>query len=71
MRSMLPIQANNELKVRLELINVTEWEMGPEDAMQIDLIPEILPSRGYEKFITAKDVFSGYVFEHPVSTPLQ
>ena len=30
----------------------------PEDAMQIDLVPELPPSGGYENIVTAKYVFS-------------
>ena len=44
-----------------------EWDLGPEDAMQIDLLPNLPPSAGYENIITAMDVFSRYLFEHPVT----
>ena len=37
--------------------------------MQIDLLPELPPSGGYENIITAIDVFSRYVFAYPVSNP--
>ena len=37
--------------------------------MQIDLLPELPPSGGYENIITAKDVFSRYAFAYPVSNP--
>ena len=37
--------------------------------MQIDLFPELPPSGGYEKIITAIDVFSRYAFAYPVSNP--
>ena len=30
----------------------------PEGAMQIDLVPELPPSGGYENIVTAMDVFS-------------
>ena len=39
----------------------------PEDAMQIDLMPELPPSDGYENIVTAKDVFSRYLFAYPTS----
>ena len=35
--------------------------------MQIDLLPDLPPSRGYEKIITARDVFSRCVIAYPVS----
>ena len=39
----------------------------PEDAMQIDLVPELPPSGGYENFVTAMDVFSSYLLAYPTS----
>ena len=35
--------------------------------MQIDLVPELLPSGGYEIIVTAMDVFSRYLFAFPTS----
>ena len=43
-----------------------EWDLGPEDALQIDLSPNLPPSGGYENVITALDVFSRYLFAYPV-----
>ena len=43
--------------------------MGPEDAMQTDLLPQLPPSGGYEDIVTAKDVIFSYAFAYPVSTP--
>ena len=40
-----------------ELPNLPEWDLGPEDAMQIDLLPNKPPSGGYKNIITALDVF--------------
>ena len=40
---------------------------GPEDAMQIDLIPELPPSGDYQNIITAMDVFSRYLFAYPTT----
>ena len=40
----------------------------PEDAMQIDLVPELLPSGGYENIVTAMDVFFRHLFAYPIST---
>ena len=59
----------NNLKLSSELLNVPEWDMGPEDAMQIDLLLELPPSGGYENIVTTVDVFSRYAFVYPVSTP--
>ena len=43
-----------------ELLSLPEWDLGPEDAMQIDLPPN-------ENIITAMDVFSRYLFAYPVT----
>ena len=44
-----------------------EWDLGPEDAMQIDLLPNLRPSGGYEIVVTAIDVFSRYLFAYPLT----
>ena len=35
--------------------------------MQIDLVPELPPSVGYENIVTARDVFSRHLFAYPTS----
>ena len=35
--------------------------------MQVDLVPELPPSGGYENIVTAMDVFSRYLFAYPTS----
>ena len=35
--------------------------------MQIDLVPELPPSGGYENIVTAMDVISRYLFAYPTS----
>ena len=47
--------------------NPNEHITAPEDAMPIDLVPEIPPSGGYTKIVTAMDVFSRYLFAYPTS----
>ena len=49
------------------MLNLPEWDIGPQDAMQIDLLPNLPPSGGYENVITAMDVFSRYLFAYPVT----
>ena len=49
------------------LLNLPEWTFRPENAMQIDLLPNLPPSGGYENIITAIDVFSRYFFAFPVT----
>ena len=59
----------NNTRITSELIHIPEWDLGPEDLMQIDLLLELPPSGGYENIITAIDVFSRYAFAYPVSNP--
>ena len=49
------------------LQNPNEHITAPEDAMQIDLVPGLPPSGGYENIVTAMDVFSRYLFAYPTS----
>ena len=37
--------------------------------MEIELLPELPPSGGYENINTALDVFSRYAFAYPISNP--
>ena len=57
----------NNTRIIPELFHIPEWDLGPEDLMQIDLLPELPPSGCYENIITAIDVFSRYAFAYPVS----
>ena len=59
----------NNKRITPDLIHIPEWDLAPEDLMQIDLLPELPPSGGYENIITAFDVFSRYAFAYPVSNP--
>ena len=52
--------------ITLELLNLPEWDLGPEDAMQIDLLPNLPISGGYQTVMTAIDVFSRYLFAYPL-----
>ena len=52
-----------------ELIHIPEWDLGPEDFMKIDLLPELPPSGVYENIITATDDFSRYTFAYRISSP--
>ena len=56
-------QCNRESRIdhslsRFSLQNTYEHFTAPEDAMENDLVPELPPSRGYKKIVTAMDVFS-------------
>ena len=52
---------------RRPLQNRNEHIPAPEDAMQIDLVPELPPSGGNENIVTAMDVFSRYLFAYATS----
>ena len=52
---------------RPPLQNPNEHITVPEDAMQIDLVPGLPPSGGYENIVTAMDTFSRYLFAYPTS----
>ena len=49
------------------LQNPNEYITAPEDAMQIELVPGLPPSGGYENIMTAIDMFSRYLFAYPTS----
>ena len=57
----------NPKPARPPLQNPNEYITAPEDAMQIDLVPGIPPSGGYEKIVTAMHVLSSYLFPYPTS----
>ena len=52
---------------RPPLQNPNEHITAPEDAIQIDLVPELPPSGGYENIVTTMDVFSRYLFAYPTT----
>ena len=52
---------------RPPLQNPNEHITAPEDAIQIDLVPELPPSGGYQNIVTAMDVFSRYLFAYPTA----
>ena len=59
----------NNTRVTPKLIHIPEWDLGPEDIMQVDLLSELPPSGGYEKIFGAYHVFSRYACAYPVSNP--
>ena len=50
-----------------ELPNFPEWDLGPEDALQIELLLNLTPSGGYENVLTVTDVFSRCLFAYPLT----
>ena len=57
----------NRQLTRPPLQNPKENITAPEDAIQIDLVPGLPPSVGYENIVTAMDVFSRHLFAYPTS----
>ena len=49
------------------LQNPNKHITAPEDAMRIDLVPELPTSGGYENIVTAMDMFSRYLFAYLTS----
>ena len=49
------------------LIDMSKVAVGPEDALQMDIVPFDDPSGGYTAVITAMDVFSRYLFAYSVT----
>ena len=49
------------------LQNPNEAITAPKDAMQIDLVPVLPPSGGYENIVKAMDVFSRHLFAYSTS----
>ena len=47
---------NNNL-FRIELLNCLEWDLGPEDILQKDILPNLPPTGGYDPIITPIIVF--------------
>ena len=57
---------NHNTLITPELLSLPEWDLGPEDAMQIDLLPNLPTSGGYQTVTTAIDVFSRYLLAYPL-----
>ena len=57
----------NDRLTRWALQNPSEYITALEDAVKIDLVPELTPSGGYDKLVTVMDVFSWYIFASPTS----
>ena len=57
---------NNHL-LKTELLNCPEWDLGPEDILQMDILPNLPPSGGLDNIITAIDVFSRFLFAYPTT----
>ena len=52
---------------RLNLQSPNEYITAQEEAIKIDLVPELPPPVGYEDIVTAMDVYSRYILAYPTS----
>ena len=46
------------------MINKTEHVLGPEDILELDILPNLPNSLGYQNIVTMIDVFSRYLFAY-------
>ena len=47
------------------MLSKTEFAMGPEDCLEVDILPNLPSSNGYQHIVTTIDVFSRYLFAYP------
>ena len=66
-QTCIQTKRNNNDLFRTDLRNCPELDLGPEDIPQMDILPNLPPSGGYDHFITTTDVFSRYLFAYPVT----
>ena len=59
---------NRQQSLPLTPQNPTELITGPDEAMENDLVPDLLPSGGNENILTSIDLFSGYLFAYRTSS---
>ena len=57
---------NNNL-LKTEILNCPEWDLGPEDILLMDILPNLPPGGGFDNIIAAIDVFSRYLFAYPTT----
>ena len=49
------------------MIDTSKMALGPEDALQMDIVPFDEPSNGFTAIVTAMDIFSRYLFTYCVT----
>ena len=52
-------------QIRPKVINNTEHVLGPEDILEIDKLPNLPNSAGYQNIVIMIDVFARYLFAYP------
>ena len=66
MKCMQTKQTDNRL-LTPPVINTSKLAMGPEDALQMDIVPFDKPSNGFTAIVTAMDICSPYLFTYCVT----
>ena len=56
-------RVNNDL-LRTELLNCPDFDLGPEDALQMDILPNLPPSGGFEHIISSYRLRSPDIYLH-------
>ena len=56
---------NHNSQFPLKMINNTEHVLGQEDILEIDILPNLPNSAGYQNIVTSIDVISHYLFAYP------
>ena len=57
----------NKDLLKTKILNCPEWDLGPKDILHVDILPNILPSEGFNNISTAIDVFSRKLFAYPTN----
>ena len=52
-------------QIRPKMLSNTEFTFGPEDCLEVDILPNLPSSNGYKHIITMMDVFARYLFAYP------
>ena len=55
----------NNSQIRPKMINNTEHVLGPEDKLEIHILPNLANSVGYQNIVKLIDVFSHYLLAYP------
>ena len=52
-------------QIQPKMISKTEFTLGPEDCLEVDILPNLPPSNDYKHIIRLMDVFARYLFAYP------
>ena len=52
-------------QIRPKMLSNTEFTFGPEDCLELDILPNLSSSNGYKHIKTLMNVFSRYLFAYP------